>query len=212
MDIAGYIDHTILKADATPYDIERICNEALKYRFYAVCVNPVYVELAASILKGKVKTATVLGFPLGASSVHIKAEEAKTAIEDGADELDMVMNIGMMKCGDYEYVRDEIRLIKNVCKDHVLKVIIETCLLTEEEKRSALKACIEGGADFIKTSTGFSTGGADVNDIVLFRELAEGRIKIKASGGIRDRESALRMIEAGAGRLGTSASVKIVEA
>ncbi len=212
MDISKYIDHTILKAEATPYDIERICNEALKYEFYAVCVNPAYVELAASILQGRVKVATVLGFPLGASSAHIKAEEAKTAIDDGADELDMVMNIGMMKCGDYEYVRDEIKLVKSVCKEHVLKVIVETCLLSKEEKESALRACLEGGADFIKTSTGFSTGGADVNDIMLFRELAEGRIKIKASGGIRDREAALKMIEAGADRLGTSASVKIVEA
>lgn len=212
MKISDYIDHTILKPDAKTSDIEKLCSEAVAHSFYAVCVNPAHVKTAADILKGRVKVATVAGFPLGASKPCIKAYEASVAIEDGADEVDMVINIGKLKEKDEAFVTREIEEVKKACREHVLKVIVETCLLDEEEKLIALRACISGGADFIKTSTGFSTGGADIEDIKLFKKHAEGRIRIKASGGIRDKETALKMIEAGADRLGTSSSVKIVEA
>lgn len=211
MNIAKYIDHTILKPDATEDEIRRICEEAKTEGFFAVCVNPCWAETASGILKGSgVKTAVVAGFPLGAGRQEIKAREAELAIEDGADEIDMVINIGMLKAGNYRYVEDEIKKIKTACGGKLLKVIVETCLLSETEKEAVCGIVSNSGAEFIKTSTGFSNGGAVIEDIKLFKRIAAGRIKIKASGGIRDYMTAMKMIESGADRIGTSSSLKIM--
>ncbi|HAF07977.1 MAG: Deoxyribose-phosphate aldolase [candidate division TA06 bacterium 32_111] len=210
-DINRFIDHTLLKADATFDDIKRLCEEARRYNFFSVCVNQVYVNYSKELLKNSdVKVCTVVGFPLGATDIETKIFETKRSLQLGADEIDMVMNIGYMKSKMYERIVDEIKCIKEVCKNKVLKVIVETCLLTEDEKREVVKLLIEGKADFIKTSTGFSTGGAKVEDIKLFKSIAGNRINIKASGGIRDLKSALDMIENGATRIGSSNSVKIM--
>ncbi|MDI6700644.1 MAG: deoxyribose-phosphate aldolase [bacterium] len=210
-DINRFIDHTLLKADATFDDIKRLCEEARRYNFFSVCVNQVYVNYSKELLKNSdVKVCTVVGFPLGATDTETKIFETKRSLQLGADEIDMVMNIGYMKSKMYERIVDEIKGIKEVCKNKVLKVIVETCLLTEDEKREVVKLLIEGKADFIKTSTGFSTGGAKVEDIKLFKSIAGNRINIKASGGIRDLKSALDMIENGATRIGSSNSVKIM--
>lgn len=203
-------DHTILKADATKAEVLKICGEAKEYRFMSVCVNGYYTALAAQQLKGSgVKVCTVVGFPLGQMSTRAKSAETELAIADGADEIDMVINVGALKDGEYDTVLNDIREVKDACRGALLKVIIETCLLTEEEK---IKACLlakEAGADFVKTSTGFSTAGAKASDIALMRQTVGEDMGVKASGGIRSRETAEEMVNAGASRLGTSATVAI---
>ncbi len=212
MNYNKYIDHTLLKPDCTDEQIKKLCLEAKNYDFASVCVNPGYVKMCAELLKGSsVKVCTVIGFPLGATSTYSKIEETKKAIEDGAQELDMVINISRLKCHDDQYVYEEIAALKKVCKDLVLKVIIETCLLTDEEKQRACVLAVKAKADFVKTSTGFSTGGASVEDIKLMKKTVDGKALVKASGGIRDSKTFLAMIEAGADRIGASAGVKIVE-
>jgi deoxyribose-phosphate aldolase len=207
------IDHTILKPDAKKDEIQALCQEAKEFGFYAVCVNPYYVSLCKDLLEGsKVKIATVIGFPLGANTSDIKALETKKAIDDGADEIDMVINIGALKDGDYGVVRDDIKAVVEAAKDRArVKVIIETSLLTDDEKIKACELSLEAGADFVKTSTGFSTGGATVEDVKLMKSVVKDKMEIKASGGVRDFETARKMIEAGARRIGTSSGVKIVK-
>ncbi|MCW1296926.1 MAG: deoxyribose-phosphate aldolase [Candidatus Parvarchaeota archaeon] len=212
--IAKMIDHTLLKPYATEKDIEKVCLEAKKYGFASVCVNPSYVSLASNLLKGSnVKVCTVIGFPLGANKTETKCLEAKLAIEDGASEIDMVINIGEMKNGNYSYVEDEIRKIVEIARSKgvISKVIVETCYLNEEEKRIACELAKRAGADFVKTSTGFGTKGADVNDVKLMREVVGSAMGIKASGGIKTIEQVIEMIKAGATRIGASASVEIIE-
>lgn len=206
-----YIDHTILKPDATIDMIKNLCEEARQYQFASVCVNPCYVDLAAHLLSGSgVKVATVIGFPLGATLSAVKAFEAREAVLRKADELDMVMNIGAAKLGLWEAVTDDIRQVVEAAGDSKVKVIIETGLLTDDEKRLACQAVLTGGAAYVKTSTGFGPGGATVADIQLFKAVVDNQLGIKASGGIRTREQAEAMIAAGATRLGTSAGVTIV--
>lgn len=206
MDIAKYIDYTLLKATATPADIERLCKEALEYGFYSVCVNSGYVPLAAEQLKGsKVKVCTVVGFPLGAMSTQAKLYETSVALSQGAQEIDMVLNVGLFLSGNVAKVLDEIALLKQETGDRVLKVIIETCYLNDEQKRLASQVCVDAGADFVKTSTGFGTGGATLADVQLIREIVGNRAKIKASGGIRDKQTALQYISLGVDRIGASA-------
>ncbi|WP_025641343.1 deoxyribose-phosphate aldolase [Schnuerera ultunensis] len=211
--IASMIDHTLLSPEATENMIKDLCKEAKEYGFAAVCVNPFYVKLAKGILENsKVKVATVIGFPLGASIKEVKAYETTKAIEDGANEIDMVINIGALKNKDYDRVRDDIRAVVYAAKNKaIVKVIIETCLLTQEEKKIACEMAMEAGADFVKTSTGFSTGGATTEDVKLMKTIVRNKLQIKASGGIRDYETAMAMIDAGASRIGASASVNIVK-
>lgn len=209
MNLAKYIDHTILKAVATKEDVTKLCAEAAQYGFASVCVNPFWVSMCADLLKGSgVKVCTVIGFPLGANSSKVKAFEAELAIKEGADEVDMVINIGALKSGMLDVVKEDIAAVREASKGKTLKVIIETSYLTEEEKKTVCKICAECGVDFVKTSTGFSDAGAKAEDVKLMAE-ASG-LAVKASGGIRSKEDALKMIEAGASRLGTSAGVKIV--
>ena len=208
MKINQYIDHTNLKADATFDDIKKLVDEAIEYDFYSVCVNSSYVKFINEYNKD-VKIAAVVGFPLGAMSKEAKVFEAKCAIEDGASEIDMVINIGRLKSKDFTYVEDEIRQIKQAIGDNILKVIIETCLLTDEEKVKACELSVAAGADFVKTSTGFSTGGATVTDVKLMAETVGDKAKVKASGGIHTRSEALDFIEAGASRIGASKSIEI---
>ncbi len=211
MDITKYIDHTILKPIAQRKDIEQLCKEAKEYNFASVCVNPCWVSYASKLLKGSdVKVCTVIGFPLGANVSAVKAFEAKTAIEQGASEVDMVINIGALKAGEYDIVKQDIQAVREASAGKVLKVIIETSYLTDEEKKKVCQICGEVGADFVKTSTGFSDGGATAHDVTLMAQAAGSKVKVKASGGIRTREDALKMIEAGASRLGTSSGIKIV--
>ena len=206
MDIAKYIDYTLLKATATPADIEKLCKEALEYGFYSVCVNSGYVPLAAEQLKGsKVKVCTVVGFPLGAMSTQAKLYETSVALSQGAQEIDMVLNVGLFLSGNVAKVLDEIALLKQETGDQVLKVIIETCYLNDDQKRLASQVCVDAGADFVKTSTGFGTGGATLADVQLIREVVGDRAKIKASGGIRDKQTALQYISLGVDRIGASA-------
>lgn len=210
--LASYFDHTILKADAQVKDIEKLCKEAAEYKFASVCVNAANVKLAADLLKGTtVKVCTVVGFPLGATLPQVKAYEAEEAIKAGAHEVDMVINIGALKSGQIAFVEQDIKAVAAVCKNKaLLKVIIETCLLTEEEKVVACMLAKKAEADFVKTSTGFSTGGATAEDIRLMRKTVGPDMGVKASGAVRDLETALKMIEAGATRIGASASVNIV--
>lgn len=212
LELARYIDHTILKPDAKESDIIKLCREALEYKFASVCVNASHVKLADSFLHGtEVKVCTVVGFPLGATTKESKAFEASQAIENGATEVDMVINIGALKSGKLETVLEDIKTVVAACKGKaLLKVIIETCLLTDEEKVTACELSKEAGADFVKTSTGFSTGGATVQDIALMRRTVGAEMGVKASGGIRNLESSLKMIEAGATRIGASASISII--
>jgi deoxyribose-phosphate aldolase len=211
--LARMIDHTLLKPDATPAEVETLCAEAKKFSFASVCVNPSYVPLCARLLRGTpVKVCTVIGFPLGATSTSSKAHEAEHAIREGATEVDMVINVGMLKAGEYKYVEGDIFAVASVARRQraVSKVIIETALLTDEEK---VKACVlakRAGADFVKTSTGFSKGGATAGDIALMRRVVGTAMGVKASGGVRSREDALTMVASGADRIGASASVKIV--
>ncbi|MDO4413808.1 MAG: deoxyribose-phosphate aldolase [Erysipelotrichaceae bacterium] len=211
MKSSKYIDHTQLKPDATEEKIIALCKEAAEYDFASVCVNPCWIPLCREQLKGTdVKTCTVIGFPLGAMSTNAKVFETKDAIEAGAEEIDMVINVGKLKDGDDAYVTEEIRQIKEACGDLILKVIIEACLLSDEEKVRACKDAEKAGADFVKTSTGFSTGGATVEDVKLMRASVSEAVKVKAAGGIRDKETFEKMIAAGAERIGTSSGAKLI--
>ncbi len=212
MEINKYIDHTLLKATTTKDEIIKLCNEAKEYNFYAVCVNSGIVKFAADQLKGTdIKVASVVGFPLGAMSDKAKIFEAKKAIEDGASEIDMVINIGALKDKDYDYVKNEIKGIKEAIGSNVLKVIIETCYLTEEEKIKACELSLESNADFVKTSTGFGTGGATYEDVALMKKIVGDKAEVKASGGVRDLATAKKYIELGATRLGTSSGIEILK-
>ncbi|MDW4527422.1 deoxyribose-phosphate aldolase [Rossellomorea marisflavi] len=211
--IANMIDHTLLKPESTKEQVEILCQEAKEYTFASVCVNPTWVSYAHELLEGtQVKVCTVIGFPLGASTPEVKAFETKDAITNGATEVDMVINIGALKSGDDALVKRDMEAVVAASKGKALsKVIIETCLLTDEEKVKACKLAVEAGADYVKTSTGFSTGGATVADITLMRETVGPDIGVKASGGVRSLEDAQNMIEAGATRLGASSGVKIMQ-
>ncbi|MGB9780781.1 deoxyribose-phosphate aldolase [Caldanaerobacter sp.] len=216
MNIAKMIDHTLLKPNATEEEIKKVCEEAKEYGFASVCINPCFVDLAYKMLKDTdVKVCTVIGFPLGANTVETKVYEAIEAVKKGAKEIDMVLNISMLKSGKYEYVKKEIEEVvkaaKSYDKDIAVKVILETCYLTDEEKIKACEFAKEAGADFVKTSTGFGTGGATVEDVRLMRKTVGENFGVKASGGIKSYEDAKAMIEAGANRIGASAGVKIVE-
>lgn len=211
--LARMIDHTLLKPEATEDEIKVLCEEARKYIFASVCVNPCYVALCSQLLKGTpVKVCTVIGFPLGANTTETKRFEAEQAIEQGATEIDMVINIGRLKAGDFDYVFNDVNKVVLAAKRNqaVCKVILETALLTDEEKIKACLICKKAGADFVKTSTGFSKGGATVGDIALMKYVVGSAVGVKASGGIRTREDADAMIAVGADRIGASASVKIV--
>lgn len=212
MEIAKLIDHTALKPDTTQKQIDKLCQEAKEYGFYSVCINPSWVKEAARQLEGtNVKVCTVIGFPLGAATTNIKALETKDAIENGADEIDMVLNIAKLKDGDVAYVEDDIRSVVQAADGQgLVKVIIETCLLSDAEKETACRLAVKAGADFVKTSTGFSTSGATVEDVRLMRRTVGSDVGVKASGGIRDRKTALAMVDAGATRLGASSGVAII--
>ncbi len=211
-DIAKYIDHTILKATATEDEIAILCDEAKKYNFASVCVNPANVKFVSKMLIGSnVKTCTVIGFPLGANTTETKVFETKDAIKNGADEIDMVINIGQLKDGNIEYVENEIKAVVEAAGNKLVKVIIETCYLTEDEKVVVSKAVSNAKANFIKTSTGFGTGGATTEDVSLMNKNTSSNIKVKASGGVRDYKTAIKMIEAGANRIGTSSGLAILK-
>ena len=205
-------DHTILKADATKEEVIKICEEAKEYDFASVCVNQYRTALTKNILTGSsVKVCTVIGFPLGCVSTEVKIFETKAAIADGADEIDMVINIGALKDKEYTFVENDIAEVKKACGDKVLKVIIETCLLTDDEKIKACELAVNAKADYVKTSTGFSKSGAKAEDVRIMKETVDGKAKVKAAGGIRDRKRAEEMVEAGADRLGTSATIEIIK-
>ncbi|MGB9685394.1 MAG: deoxyribose-phosphate aldolase [Rectinema subterraneum] len=211
-EIAAAIDHTLLKATATSEQIRTLCAEAKEYTFKSVCVNPCWVSLCASELAGSgVLIATVVGFPLGANSTAIKVEEARRAVAEGAREIDMVINIGKAKAGDWNAVRDEIAAVVHASKPAIVKTIIETCYLTQDEKIAACRAAVAAGAAFVKTSTGFGTGGATVEDVRLMKETVGDAAQVKASGGIKTYEDAVAMLEAGATRIGASAGVTIMK-
>ncbi len=212
MDYNRLIDHTLLAPDATREQIKRICDEAKQYHFASVCVNPGWIKYCKEQLKGsEVNVCTVIGFPLGATLMASKISEAKESLFEGADELDMVINIGRLKDHDDNYVKTEIQELKRVCQNHILKVIIETCLLTDEEKIRACRLAKEAGADFVKTSTGFSKGGATVEDVKLMRETVGPEMGVKASGGVKTKEDLINMVKAGATRIGTSHGVDLVK-
>lgn len=211
MEYKKLIDHTALKPDVTPEAIVLLCEEAKKYGFASVCINPGFIRLATHELKGSaVKVCTVIGFPLGATLTNVKVYETQEAIFEGATEIDMVINISQLKAKNYPYLFKEISEIKAACHGNLLKVIIETCLLTDEEKVKICQIAVEAGADFVKTSTGFSTGGATVHDVSLMRKTVGPNVGVKASGGIRTHEDLVAMVEAGASRIGTSAGPKII--
>ena len=209
-----HIEHTLLKQDATKEDFEKLFKEAKEHNFLGVCINPAYIKMAKQELKDSgIKVVTVIGFPLGANKTEVKAFETSCAVADGADEVDMVINVTALKNKDYDYVREDIKAVKIAAKDASLKVILETDLLTKDEIKKACEICIEAKADFVKTSTGFVKNGvgAKEEDVKLMYEtVSPYGLKVKASGGIRDKEAAIRMLEAGAERLGTSSGVKIV--
>jgi len=210
--LARYIDHTLLKPDATAKDIEQLCREAIEHQFWSVCVNGSRVAQAYSIVEDSgVKVACTVGFPLGAMSSDAKRLEVEAAIDDGAQEIDVVLNIGWLKDGDDSYVLRELRDIVDAAEERTVKVILETCLLSRDEKILACRLVLESGAHFVKTSTGFSSGGATTHDVQLMRECVGPQFGVKASGGIRDLKIALGMIESGATRLGTSSGVAIVK-
>ena len=212
MKLSKYIDHTLLKADASLEAIKKLCDEAKEYDFKSVCVNPCNIAFCKNELKGSdVLVCCVIGFPLGAMSIDSKVFEAKDSILKGADEVDMVLNIGRLKDKDLDYVTNEIKLVKEACGDKVLKVIIETCLLSDEEKVDACRCIMEAGADFVKTSTGFSTSGATFEDVRLLKDTVKDNCYIKAAGGVRSREDFFKMIELGADRIGTSSGTKLIE-
>jgi deoxyribose-phosphate aldolase len=212
-DLASFIDHTLLKPDATASDIDRICDEALRYRFAAVCFNPTWIRRAAQRLKGSgVGVASVVGFPLGASAPRIKAAETRQALRDGASEIDMVLNVGALKSGDHELVERDIRGVADACREvgALCKVILETVLLSDEEKVVASRLAKKAKAHYVKTSTGFGGGGATIYDVALMSEAVAGELGVKASGGIRTADEAQQMIAAGATRIGASAGVQMV--
>ena len=212
MKVNDYIDHTLLKATATKDEIIKLCEEAKKYNFYAVCVNGSYVPLVKEELKGSnVKIAAVIGFPLGAMGTKAKVFEAEQAVKDGADEIDMVIQIGKLLDGEFDYVENDIREIKQAIGNNVLKVIIETCYLNDDQKRKACELSLKAKADYVKTSTGFGTGGATYDDVKLMKDIVKNDAKVKASGGVKDFETAEKYIELGASRLGTSSGVTILE-
>ncbi len=208
MKLNRLIDHTNLKPEASSSDIKKLVDEAIANDFFSVCVNSSFVKLIKDYNKD-VKISAVVGFPLGAMSTSAKAYETKAAIEDGASEIDMVIEIGRLKEGDYDYVREDIKAVKKACGDNILKVIIETCLLTEDEIIKACKLSVKAGADYVKTSTGFSTGGAKASDVALMRKTVGENIGVKASGGIHTASQALEMVNAGASRIGASKSIEI---
>ena len=212
MELSKYIDHTLLKADATVDQIKTLCEEAAEYNFMSVCINPVHIPLAKELLADSdVKVCTVIGFPLGANATAVKAFEAKMAVEDGADEVDMVINIDAAKAGDWETVEKDVRaVVEAVPEEVVVKVIIETSLLNDEEKTLASQAAQRGGTDFVKTSTGFSTGGATLEDVTLMRQAVGPDLGVKASGGVSNYAEAMAMIEVGATRIGASKGIAIV--
>jgi len=212
MEINKYIDHTILKANATKAEVTKICNEAKEYKFASVCVNTCFTAQVSKLLEGTgVATCVVVGFPLGAMMTEAKAGEAKLAVTAGANEVDMVINVGALKEKDYAYVEKDIKAVVDASKPAIVKVIIETCLLTDEEKVKACEISVSAGAHFVKTSTGFSTGGATKEDIALMRKTVGAGLGVKASGGVRTTENAMDMINAGASRIGASASVDMVK-
>ena len=212
MEYNRLIDHTLLKADATVEQIEKLCKEALQYNFFSVCVNSAFVPLAKSFLEGSdVKVATTIGFPLGASATAVKAFEVEQALKEGADEFDMVINVGWLKSKLYRLVHEDIAEVVKAAGGKVVKVIIETCYLTDDEKKIASSIAAAAGAPYVKTSTGFGTGGATVEDVQLIRSVVGPNIGVKASGGIRDAATLKAMVDAGANRIGASASVKIME-
>ena len=211
MEYNKFIDHTNLKQDATREEIKKLCEEAISYDFMSVCVNPDFVKFASDLLlDSEVKVCTVIGFPLGASTTRTKVFETKDALKNGADEIDMVINVSALKDKNYDLVKNEISSIKKVCKKHILKVILETCLLSDEEIVAACKLAKEARADFVKTSTGFSKGGATVEAVKLMRETVKDSMGVKASGGIKTHEDLIKMIDAGANRIGTSSGTKIL--
>ncbi|MFA7109129.1 MAG: deoxyribose-phosphate aldolase [Sphaerochaetaceae bacterium] len=211
MKINSYIDHTLLAADATEEKIKKICDEAKEHEFASVCVNTCWTSYCAMKLRDSdVSVCVVVGFPLGAMATVAKAFEASSAVKDGADEIDMVINLGWLKDGKFDLVERDIREVKKACKGKLLKVIIETCLLTDEEKINACKLAVKSGADFVKTSTGFSTSGAKAVDVKLMRETVGPKIGVKAAGGIHNYQQAVEMIEAGATRIGASCGIAIV--
>lgn len=213
MELNKYIEHTLLKQDATKDELVNLLDEAIKYNFLGVCVNPVNVKFTANYLKDyEIKVVTVIGFPLGQSTTESKVLETIDAVKNGADEIDMVINIGKLKDNDYDYIVEEISKIKTACQGKVLKVIIETDLLSKDEIKQASELCIKGGADFVKTSTGFVKNGVGAkaeNVKLMFETVHQAGLGVKASGGVRDREATIAMIEAGATRIGTSSGVKI---
>ncbi|MCQ2792266.1 MAG: deoxyribose-phosphate aldolase [Bacilli bacterium] len=212
MEFNKYIDHTLLKPGVLDKDIEKLCNEAKQYNFKSVCVNPGYVKFAKNHLTGSdVLVCTVIGFPLGATTTKAKVEEAKSALSDGADEIDVVINISRTKEHDYHYLEKEISSVKKVCGEHTLKVILETCLLSDDEIVAACLASKNAGANFVKTSTGFSTGGATVHAVTLMRQTVGNEMGVKASGGIHNFQDAMAMITAGATRIGASSGIAIMK-
>ena len=210
-EILSMVDHTLLLQTATWEEIKAICDDGIKYETASVCIPTCYVKQAKDYMGDKCKVCTVIGFPNGNYTTAVKVFETKDALANGADEIDMVINVGMLKAGEYDYVLNEIKAIKEACGEHILKVIIETCLLTDEEKIKMCEIVTEAGADFIKTSTGFSTAGATFADVELFAKYVGPNVKIKAAGGISSMDDAEKFIELGATRLGTSRIVKIVK-
>ena len=211
MKLNKMIDHTYLKAFGTKEDIDKLLDEAKEYDFKSVCVNPTWVGYANDALKeSDVLVCTVIGFPLGANTTETKVFETLNAISHGADEIDMVLNIGKVKEGNFDFIEEEVRQVKQACQDLTLKVILETCYLTKDEIRLSSEACIKAGADFVKTSTGFGTGGALVEDVKIMKDVAKEK-EVKASGGVRSAEDVEKMVEAGATRIGTSSGVKLVQ-
>ena len=212
MNYNKMIDHTVLKADTPLETVKRICDEAMEYGFASVCINPCHVAYCADYLKDSdVNVCTVIGFPLGANTSATKAFETKDAIANGADEIDMVMNIGALKDKNYDLVRDDVKAVVEAASGTLVKVILETCLLTEEEIKKACELCVEAKADFVKTSTGFSTRGATIEDVKIMKAAVQGKAKVKAAGGVRTHEDMVKIVEAGADRIGTSAGCSLVE-
>ncbi|MDD6153618.1 MAG: deoxyribose-phosphate aldolase [Elusimicrobia bacterium] len=212
MNPAKLIDHTILKPVASKEDVRRICDEAKQHGFFSVCINPYWVAYAKELLQGTdVKVCTVIGFPLGANTTAVKEYETRDALKNGADEIDMVINLGALKSGDYDTVLSDISAVRKACEGHILKVIIETSQLTEEEKVKTCELAAKAGADFVKTSTGFTGGGATAADVALMRKSIPANMQVKASGGVRSREDFDAMVAAGATRIGASSGVKIIE-
>lgn len=212
MNYNKMIDHTVLKADTPLETVKRICDEAMEYGFASVCINPCHVAYCADYLKDSdVNVCTVIGFPLGANTSAVKAFETKDAIANGGDEIDMVMNIGALKDKNYDLVRDDVKAVVEAANGTLVKVILETCLLTEDEIKKACELCVEAKADYVKTSTGFSTRGATIEDVRIMKEAVHGKAKVKAAGGVRTPEDMVKIVAAGADRIGTSAGCSLVK-